>query len=94
MNSKPEVPVFFATDDNYAPFLAVTFKSILDNASKDFSYKFYVLTTNLSSSYEKRIKEFESEDVKIEFTKFKAADIMDAGIPSDALLAIFDLIEE
>ena len=42
MNSKPEVPVFFATDDNYAPFLAVTFKSILDNASKDFSYKFYV----------------------------------------------------
>lgn len=71
MNSKPEVPVFFATDDNYAPFLAVTFKSILDNASKDFSYKFYVLTTNLSSSYEKRIKEFESEDVKIEFIFLK-----------------------
>lgn len=71
MNSKPEVPVFFATDDNYAPFLAVTFKSILDNASKDFSYKFYVLTTNLSSSYEKRIKEFESEDVKIEFIYLK-----------------------
>lgn len=71
MNSKPEVPVFFATDDNYAPFLAVTFKSILDNASKDFSYKFYVLTTNLSSSYEKRIKEFESEDIKIEFIFLK-----------------------
>lgn len=71
MNSKPEVPVFFATDDNYAPFLAVAFKSILDNASKDFSYKFYVLTTNLSSSYEKRIKEFESEDVKIEFIFLK-----------------------
>ena len=71
MNSKPEVPVFFATDDNYAPFLAVTFKSILDNASKDFSYKFYVLTTNLSSSYEKRIKEFESEDVKVEFIFLK-----------------------
>lgn len=71
MNSKPEVPVFFATDDNYAPFLAVTFKSILDNASKDFSYKFYVLTTNLSSNYEKRIKEFESEDVKIEFIFLK-----------------------
>ena len=71
MNSKPEVPVFFATDDNYAPFLAVTFKSILDNASKDFSYKFYVLTTNLSTNYEKRIKEFESEDVKIEFIFLK-----------------------
>ena len=71
MNSKPEIPVFFATDDNYAPFLAVTFKSILDNASKDFSYKFYVLTTNLSSNYEKRIKEFESEDVKVEFIFLK-----------------------
>ena len=71
MNSKPEIPIFFATDDNYAPFLAVTFKSILDNASKDFSYKFYVLTTNLSSNYEKRIKEFESEDVKVEFIFLK-----------------------
>ena len=71
MNSKPEVPIFFATDDNYAPFLAVTFKSILDNASKDFSYKFYVLTTELSSNYEKRIKEFESEDVKVEFIFLK-----------------------
>ena len=71
MNSKPEVPIFFATDDNYAPFLAVTFKSILDNASKDFSYKFYVLTTDLSSNYEKRIKEFESEDVKVEFIFLK-----------------------
>ena len=51
--------------------MAVTFKSILDNASKDFSYKFYVLTTNLSSNYEKRIKEFESEDVKVEFIFLK-----------------------
>ena len=63
---------------------------------------------NSDEDYEAAVKEFNEavekfnsamepvydEDVKIEFTKFKATDIMDAGIPSDALLVIFDLIEE
>ena len=29
-----EIPVCFATDDNYIPFLAVAITSLLDNASK------------------------------------------------------------
>jgi len=54
MNSnkcKKEVPVFFATDDNYAPFLAVALTSLLENASKDYLYKIHVLTTNLNKNY-------------------------------------------
>ena len=34
-NEKPIIPIFFATDDNYIPFLAVAIKSLLDNASKE-----------------------------------------------------------
>ena len=28
-NKKQEIPVFFATDDNYVPYLAVSIRSIL-----------------------------------------------------------------
>ena len=47
---KPVIPVFFATDNNYAPFVAITLESILENCSKDYFYHFHVLTTDLGSS--------------------------------------------
>lgn len=53
---KKVIPVFFATDDNYAPFVAVTLESILDNASKEFQYKFYILTTSISDEYKTAIE--------------------------------------
>ena len=34
--AKKEIPIFFATDNNYVPFLAVALTSLLDNASKDY----------------------------------------------------------
>ena len=40
------------------------------------------------------LNEVVESDIDIEITKFKYTDIMDAGIPSDYLLAIYDLIEE
>jgi len=45
-------------------------------------------------SFQKDVNSILNDDANIELTKFKAEDIMNAGIPSDALLAIFDLIEE
>ena len=52
-----EIPIFFATNDNYAPYLTVCIKSLLANASKDYFYKLYVLTTNLDPKLEGRIKQ-------------------------------------
>ena len=68
---KPVIPVFFATDNNYAPFVAVTLESILENCSKDYFYHFHVLTTDLDKKYEEVIAKYESEDVKIEFISLK-----------------------
>ena len=58
MNSatKKEIPIFFAIDDNYAPFFAVALTSLLDNASKDYFYKIYVLTTSLRREYAERLQ--------------------------------------
>lgn len=44
--------------------------------------------------FDAAIKEVTDSEVKIEIEKFKASDIIDAGIPADYLLAIYDLIEE
>ena len=49
---KKIIPLFFATDNNYIPFLAVALQSLLENASKDYFYKIYILTTNLKKEYQ------------------------------------------
>ncbi|MCR4939064.1 MAG: glycosyltransferase family 8 protein [Treponemataceae bacterium] len=61
----PVIPVFFACDNNYFPYLTVTLTSILANASKDYSYKFYVITTNLDEKYVNMLSKYESSSVEI-----------------------------
>ena len=51
-----EIPIFFASDNNYAPYLAVAIKSLLSNASPDYFYKIHVLTTNLDEELSNKIK--------------------------------------
>lgn len=65
--SKNVIPIFFAVDDGYIPFLAVTIESILENASEENFYEIMVLYTNISSDYMKRIKKLEKDNLKIEF---------------------------
>lgn len=48
MSHSPIVPIFFAVDDNYAPFLAVAMRSLIDNASADREYRLYILIDKLS----------------------------------------------
>ena len=50
-NYKAEVPIFFAIDDGYIPFLAVTLQSIVENASNEYKYLIKILYTNV---YEKK----------------------------------------
>lgn len=52
---KKEIPIFFATDNNYAHCLAAAMKSLLENASKEYFYRIYVLTTELKQDYREKI---------------------------------------
>ena len=51
--NKKEIPIVFAVDDNYAPFLCVSVKSIIENATMDYFYKIYVLNTGISETNRK-----------------------------------------
>ena len=35
-NNLEVIPIFFAVDDGYIPFLAVALESLIDNASKEY----------------------------------------------------------
>jgi lipopolysaccharide biosynthesis glycosyltransferase len=64
---KGEIPIFFAVDDNYIPFLGVALKSLIDNASKEYKYIIKVLFTSVEKENMDKIKKYESNNVEIEF---------------------------
>lgn len=68
-NNKPVVPIFFASDDNYVPFLAVTLYSLEQNADRNFNYEIKILNAdNISIENKFRIlSEFEIDGFDIEF---------------------------
>lgn len=47
-NTKTIIPIFFSTDDCYAPFLGVAIKSITSNVNRNYCCKFYILINELS----------------------------------------------
>ena len=68
MEKKSEViPVFFAVDDGYIPFLAVALKSLIENSSEKNKYEIKVLYINVSKENMEKIKKYEKENIDIEF---------------------------
>ena len=64
---KEEIPIFFAVDDNYIPFLGVALKSLIENASNGYRYSIKVLYTNVSDVNKSRIINYQNENFSIEF---------------------------
>ena len=65
---KQTIPVFFAVDDGYMPFLAVVMQSLIDNSSKDYIYDLKILYTKISDENQAKIRNrYESDNIKIEF---------------------------
>lgn len=69
---KEEIPIFFAVDDNYIPFLGVALKSLIENASKDYKYTIKILYTAVSDSNIKKIMKNENECFNIEFVNLSS----------------------
>lgn len=66
--NKKVIPIFFATDDNYMPFLDVAIGSLIENASKEYFYDIHVLNAGLRYDYRFKMKQKrECENVSISF---------------------------
>ncbi len=68
---KNVIPIFFAIDDGYAPFLAVALQTLISNASEDNYYVIKVLYFNISIENEKKILKYKKENIDIEFINIK-----------------------
>lgn len=61
------IPLIFATDDNYFPFLTIALQSIVKNCDKSYKYKVYILQTKISESNKSILTKQESENLSIEY---------------------------
>lgn len=66
------IPIFFAVDDNYAPYLGVAMRSLIDNASPDYQYNIYVLIDQLNEENSAILRGMQKENVKVEMINVKA----------------------
>ena len=62
-----EIPIFFAVDDGYCPFLAVAIQSMIDNSSPENHYCIKVLNTDISRENKNKISKYKRENISIEF---------------------------
>ena len=61
------IPIFFATDDNYMPYLDVTLRSLIRNASTEYNYEINVLNTGLKQENIDKVMTLENDNFKIKF---------------------------
>lgn len=64
---KGVIPIFFATDDNYLPFLAITLQSLYENCSKNYEYKIYVLNTGVRAEFKEKILRYSKDGFSVRF---------------------------
>ncbi len=65
--TKKTVPIFFAVDDNYAPYLTVALESLKDNASDKYFYDINILIEKISDRNRSIIEDMQTENIRITF---------------------------
>ena len=58
MSTEQELPIFFAVDDEYIPFLAVTLQSLVEHSSSKNNYVIKVLYTHINDEVHRFAADF------------------------------------
>ena len=64
---KEIIPVFFAVDDRYVPYLCVAINSLKQNGSSKNIYKLHVLIDTISDSSREALLSMSDENIEIDF---------------------------
>lgn len=69
MSNKKTIPVFFAADEKYIPYLAVAVHSLKENACKQYVYQIYILHADMDcdGADAQKLREYQDENFKISF---------------------------
>ena len=61
------IPVFFASNDKYVPYLDVAISSIVENSSKENNYEIIVLKTDISEENQNKLLKHAKDNIAIKF---------------------------
>lgn len=56
MGERKLIPIVSAADNNYAPYLSVTLKTILDNLSSDYDVAFHIIDDHITSESKEKLE--------------------------------------
>lgn len=59
------IPVFFSSDDNYLPFLAVSIRSLIDNLSPDVHCDIHILNNGLNPAKSQHLLRMATDSVRV-----------------------------
>lgn len=65
--AKNNIPVFFAADDNYAPYLGVAIKSLISVSSQHNNYDICILYEYISNEKQELIRQMQTTNISIRF---------------------------
>ncbi|MBO4484835.1 MAG: glycosyltransferase family 8 protein [Lachnospiraceae bacterium] len=68
---KQLIPIFFACNDRYVPYLDVAIISLIDHASAENEYRINILKTDITEQNREIIKRHATDNVSIEFYDVK-----------------------
>jgi lipopolysaccharide biosynthesis glycosyltransferase len=71
------IPVIFAANDNYAPYLGVLMTSIMKNSSPSHTYDFIVLETKISEKYKEKLTRNLSEFPNVSLRFFNTGKLIE-----------------
>lgn len=66
MKENKVIPIFFASDKNYIPYLTVAIKSMVNKINNEDMYKVYILTNDVQESDIVEIRSLEKDNFKVE----------------------------
>lgn len=61
------IPIFYACDDRFAPYMVVSLCSMLENCSKQRDYRIHILNTGISEEIKKIVSAMRSDNVEVCF---------------------------
>lgn len=67
MQNRKSIPIFYASDEKYMPYLGVALASLKACKSNNYDYHIHVLYTGGLNGYSKKIKKMEEENLFIDF---------------------------
>lgn len=65
------IPIFWACDNNFVKYTVVSLKSVMDNASKEYKYRAYILHVDIEEEMQDRIRKMSEEYFDICFVNVK-----------------------